>query len=122
MSHESYKVLESTDFDFIARKRRENYAYLHTLLNNSGDYSNNLPLEDGTIPLFYPTQLSSREKIKEYLANINIYCPIHWPKPKGIKSDNPLYRTELSIPIDQRYDKTDIDFIYESLIEMKGVS
>ena len=46
----------------------------------------------------------------KYLISKEIYCPVHWPKPKQIPIglSNVLYEQELSLVCDQRYDKKDM--------------
>lgn len=69
--------------------------------------------EDMDCPLFVPVILSERDKVRKFLSDNKIYCPIHWPKPKGCLSN--LYDMELSIICDQRYGEKDMQKIISIL-------
>ena len=58
----------------------------------------------------------SRDKCREYLENNDIYCPIHWPMPQFVGAEaRTLSAQLLSIPIDQRYDKADMETVSKKL-------
>ena len=68
---------------------------------------------DMDCPLFVPILLENREEVKQILIENHIYCPIHWPRPRGANSY--LYEKELSLICDQRYDEEDMERIVSIL-------
>ncbi len=64
-------------------------------------------------PLFIPVIISrGRDALRKHLIQNKIYCPTHWPlceNHSGISErTGKLYKTELSIPCDQRYNQDDM--------------
>lgn len=62
-------------------------------------------------PLFVPILVSSeiRNKLRKYLIENSIYCPIHWPLTDLHGEYREIFDQELSIICDQRYSSEDID-------------
>lgn len=106
------------DVDFIRKKRRENVVELFKYI---GDFAIFKELHDEGCPLFLPIFIKDRrERLKRYLIEKSIYCPTHWPlSPYHRLSDEEklLYDSEISIICDQRYDKEDMRFIGETVLE-----
>lgn len=76
--------------------------------------------ESNFIPVFIKKY--SRKKLQSFLKTRQIFCPIHWTQPRDIykqASINGKYFSDniLSIPIDQRYTKNDMDRIIETINE-----
>lgn len=71
------------------------------------------------MPLFFPVSIrSGRSDIQRHLAREGIYCPIHWRTPSHpnltlTENSKRIYDTILSVPCDQRYDKSDMERILE---------
>ena len=74
------------------------------------------PEEEMDCPLFVPILLENRDKIRSYLIENSIYCPVHWEKPAG--SDSNIYRHELSLICDQRYGIADMERIVSALSDI----
>ena len=76
-------------------------------------------LEKQNVPLLaMPVTCSDREAIRRRLASQNIYCAMHWVDGDwaglgGVAGD--LAESDLSIPIDQRYELEDLQRIVEVL-------
>jgi len=69
-------------------------------------YSN---MDRGEVPLAFPVVVKRklRNQLKAFLAEYNIFCPIHWDLNQKYlnelsKDDYCLSQSILSIPIDQR--------------------
>jgi len=60
-----------------------------------------------SFPSFFPMLVDRRDELREYLKTKEIYLPVHWPKPDGV--ENPIYDRIISIPVDSRYDKEDME-------------
>lgn len=97
----------------IAKIRKKNYDYLKKKINPK--HIIDLKLKKSETPLFFLLKISNekeRDKIRNFLIKNNIFCPIHW-RIKYYKFDNcnKLSKNSLSIPIDHRYDISDMSFI-----------
>jgi len=108
----SESIIYNSNYGAIIERRRENYQVLLEKLNGIDTIQVPFPvLPDDVTPLFFPILVKkNRDKLRTFLSQHQIYCPIHWPKPdllkntEGFKSDK-IYDSILSIPIDQRYNK-----------------
>jgi len=119
MSSLSKSVLAQTEFEAIAKRRKENAMYLHEHLHNKiikriVDFDS-----VHAVPLYYPIYvMDNRGALQKELASQNIYCPVHWPIPaqvKDILDDNVayIYSHVLSLICDQRYDLEDMAAIVD---------
>jgi hypothetical protein len=120
---ESYQILQNLDIDFIMSRRKENSRTLFENLPISGGFKPFFSeLESGDCPIFIPIIFNSnteRNRLREYLTNNNVYCPIHWPKPTILYEHNTtsIYDSELSLVADQRYEYTDMQYLIRRLLE-----
>ena len=68
-----------------------------------------------TAPLYFIVYTKNRKDIQTKLCNEHIYAPIIWPiYYKEVLVDDitkEIYNETLAIPIDQRYDETDMEKI-----------
>ena len=100
-------------FDFYRRLDAErnirlgNYMFLAENLQWAW-----LPLTPD-FPTFFPMLVDKRDELREYLKTKEIYLPVHWPKPEGV--ENPIYDRIISIPVDSRYDKEDMERVAEEI-------
>lgn len=109
----SKKIILSCDKKEIVFRRRKNYEYLSQELNSVFFLKPVLDIySDKDCPLYFPVYIEKREMLQAYLSENNIYCPIIWKKPKQININddvtNYMYSHMLCIPIDQRYDISDM--------------
>ena len=75
-----------------------------------------LSLEDEHVPLFVPVLLKNRDKVRRAMFQKEIYCPVHWPLDgMEIKRGAQMAREELSLIIDQRYGRKEMDEIISVL-------
>lgn len=104
----------SFDTSAITKARRNNAAILMEGLNNIPEVKLMFSqLEQNDVPLFVPIIVeSNRSELRKHLIDNKIYCPIHWPLSeyhKGISERAAeVYRKELSLVCDQRYDSDDM--------------
>ena len=122
MDELSKQIINGLDVESLKTKRRNNYS---TLLEGLVDIDlvkpvfKNLP--NHFVPLFFPVYChTDRAKLRSFLNEKQIYCPIHWPPPKTIDLNKfpiskKIYNNILSIPCDQRYDKADMLRVIETL-------
>ncbi|WP_022941182.1 pyridoxal phosphate-dependent transferase [Psychromonas hadalis] len=93
--------------DFETKIRKENYLLLKSCL---GDLVMNVNTKFYS---FLPLLLQNRNTIKKKLMLDNIFLAIHWPENN--KVSNKISNKILSIPLDSRYDKKDIEKLCDTL-------
>jgi dTDP-4-amino-4,6-dideoxygalactose transaminase len=122
MSDISKTILSKVIEKELCESRRRNYLFLNEHLIDHPHVTpvfKKLPVE--IIPLYLPVFVNGdRTHLQKYLAEREIYCPIHWPIPtvcKGQMTDNSkkIYNNILSIPCDQRYNLRDMKRIVSVL-------
>jgi dTDP-4-amino-4,6-dideoxygalactose transaminase len=114
------KLLNRFDWQAIIRSRQRNYRYLASCLEDTKVIRALLPeLPPGVCPLGSPIVANSpevRDTLKESLVQHGIYPPIHWQLPMEVNetefpASRGLSRRILTIPIDQRYGDTEMEYI-----------
>ena len=117
---EKYKI-DHIDWKLIAEIRRENYRYLVKMLLELRDIEVIFPeLEQDTIPIGLPIYLKKgkRDELRDFLKRQDIFAPIHWNLQNDIRLSKNFVAIEMSkeiltLVIDQRYSKGDMDSIYK---------
>ena len=70
--------------------------------------------------MFVPIIVENRDKLRKYLIDKKIYCPVHWPLSNYHKikvNDQEIYQNELSLICDQRYNLDDMKYIVDVIKE-----
>ena len=121
MSAFSISLMSEVDMEKCQRQRFENYKFLYQNLKDNGHFllaCSNIN-EVTTAPLYFVIYVQDRTAVQATLAAEHIYAPVIWPVPNDdvlinetIKS---IYDTILAIPVDQRYDLTDMAKIVETI-------
>lgn len=112
MSPLTRRLLRSIDFSAAAHRRCENYRLLHRALAPL----NRLPLppEPPTPPMCYPF-VCGIPGLRDELIDAGIALPLFWPEvienTPAHTTENRLARTLLPLPLDQRYDRNDIQHL-----------
>lgn len=115
MSKLTRELLLNIDYNFVAKRRRDNYAtFASVLINNKID----LPLNGNAVPYCYPL-LTDVSNLRSKLISNKVFIPAFWP---NVIINNPLGSIEqlfcdnlLALPIDQRLDEIDITRILNLL-------
>jgi hypothetical protein len=119
LEKEGKSLINNFDWNQIGIKRINNWNYLNKLMPQFvTPFHKNLP--ENVIPLGYVIQSDQRDEIREKLMEANIFCPVHWRLPEGISKkrfplSHKLTSSLLTIPIDQRYDVTDMEYIISKI-------
>ncbi len=122
----SRKILMRTDLEEIKSRRRENYRYLAKRINELKNKDVQMMFDDfpkNVCPLGFPiifNSMKERDHMVKQMIKSRIYLPIHWKLPSSIdraefKESWQISERIMTIPIDQRYDKGDMDRIVEQL-------
>ncbi|MBD3313681.1 hypothetical protein GF345_04525 [Candidatus Woesearchaeota archaeon] len=120
MSRKSMSLLKKLDLDIIKQRRRDNFSFLLKNLKLKSLKPLFKELPEGVCPLGFPVLTKDRDSVKRLLIDNLIYPPVHWHLPEEIsKSEFPVsWRISgkiLTIPIDQRYSKEDMESIVKVL-------
>ena len=112
MSKLTQRIMQSIDYEAAAKKRRENYLYLHEVLGNINNLE--IHLEEDAIPMVYPL-LAPIKGIREKLIEKKVFVASYWPKVLDWTTTNDLeylltYQMQ-PLPIDQRYGEEDLERI-----------
>lgn len=112
MSKLAMGLLKNIDYEQVAQKREKNYGILHEVFQ----YMNELNLPDKCIPYQYP--LLVREKgllIKQKLIEDKIFVSTLWSGENLLNNGNTfeldMSRHCIFLPLDQRYEESDIQYI-----------
>lgn len=114
MSRLTQRLMQSIDYDDVAKRRRANYELLNESLG--GDNNLMLPLEADVVPMVYPF-FSSDEGQREKLIENKIFVARYWPNVLEWTTKEDLEYLLASqmqpLPIDQRYGEGDMKRIIE---------
>jgi hypothetical protein len=111
MSPIAKKLYSYVDEERVKVRRLNNARYLIEELAKLG-INPLLPLTGCHVPLFVPILLKDRDAVRKAFFKEEIYCPVHWPL-EGMKLQRGKFmaENELSLIIDQRYTRADMDSI-----------
>ena len=109
MSKLTERILNGIDYDSVKNKRLKNFLFLHSRLKN--DNQLNLSLTDNSVPMVYPFRMKDKS-LRERLIKNKIYVATFWPNIFRWCNDSQLEyalaKEIIPIPVDQRYDETDM--------------
>lgn len=115
MSLESQRLFAGTDLQWVKQKRQENAAYLLEGLRSLG-VSPMIEVPENTVPLFIPIWLKNRDTVRKKMFQNETFCPVHWPLAGlPVKTGSDMALHELSLIVDQRCSKNDMDLILNLL-------
>lgn len=113
MSHLTASLLSNVDFSSIRQRRIENFNYLHQVLGASNLLS--IPDVEGfACPMVYP-YYTDNSSLKKKLIEDKVFVATYWPnvmqwcKPTDVEYK--LADRILALPIDQRYEKEEMNKI-----------
>lgn len=101
----------------IREARRKNAA---VLIEAFPDWRILSDMKETDCPLFVPVLIPAgkRDGLRRFLAQHEIYCPVHWPLSEYHRLDQKtawFYQTELSLVCDQRYTERDMYRMVETI-------
>lgn len=116
MSELTKRILLSVDFDYIKEKRKANFNFLHSELKHTNKL-NIKDLSSFVCPMVYP-YYTDDEKLRSRLIDNKIFVATYWPNvlewckdQEGIEYE--LAKKIIPLPIDQRYELQDLNYIIE---------
>ncbi len=115
MSHIAEKLYTNLDEERLKVRRLNNACYLIEQLAAIG-VKPILPLLENHVPLFIPIALTDRDKVRKSMFHRDVFCPVHWPlEGLNLQRGQVMAEKELSLIIDQRYGRKEMDEIVEIL-------
>ena len=116
MSNLTQRIMQSIDYQAVAKKRRNNYMTLHKEL--SGKNNLELNLDDDAVPMVYPF-LSPLNGLREKLVDHKVYVARYWPNVLEWTTKDDIEYLLASqmqpLPIDQRYGEGELKIIIENI-------
>lgn len=115
MSRLTESIMRSIDYSAKANKRIRNFHVLDKILRESNRFM--WAMDYGTVPLVYPYYIEDGSRLRQYLIDHQVFCARYWPnvlewcQPEDWEYQ--LAENLVCIPIDQRYDEKDMQFILD---------
>ncbi|MBU1215147.1 MAG: hypothetical protein KKF58_00185 [Gammaproteobacteria bacterium] len=111
MSKLTERILGAVDFDGARNARHENFMYLHRELGSINPFE--IDVAAAAAPLCYPFMTNDPTLRQRMIAN-RIFVPTYWADALarvGDKWANRMVKNLLPLPVDQRYDRKDMQRI-----------
>lgn len=119
MSRLTENLLHALDYKSIKGKRTKNFEVLHEEFRNI----NGLKLEIPDGAFMYPLYYKKGALIRKELQIRKIYIPVLWPEVFSVcEESEPEYsmaRDIVPLPVDQRYDENDMQYIIQTIKEIR---
>ena len=116
MSAVTQNILKGIDYNWVKKKRTENYLYLCERLKEI----NQLNVRKIEGAYMYPLLLDNAEYIRKKLQAQKVYIPVLWPnvvKDRKNKYEGFLAENILPLPCDQRYDLDDMQYVIDLIVK-----
>lgn len=117
MSGKTKEILGHIDYEMVVIRRRANWQYLHSLLQERNHLSLS-GLDSFACPMVYPFMVEEGERLRRKLIEGKVFVAKYWPNvlDDGIhKTEYLLSNQIISIPCDQRYQEEEMERIVELL-------
>jgi hypothetical protein len=125
MSDFSRFVYECNSYPDMILTRRENERYLRSLIDSPYIRFPFDGFTEGECPFQLPMYCETRDELWQYMVEtFNIYPSVLWrthlyPEVNGIGGIARMGREIISLPVDQRYDREDMEFLAEAFNSYK---
>lgn len=118
MSLLTHNMLRGVDYDKAALRRTANYKFLQSKLSSLNQLQCTIP--EGAFMYPFLTPRNSGKRIRKKLLESKIYIPTLWPNvlQQCLPDSTEHYFAQdiLPLPVDQRYDNEDMEYIAEQLL------
>ena len=116
MSKLTENLLHGIDYAYVKERRTENFRYLHEALKNVNKLTVIIP--EGAF--MYPLFIDNGAEIRKKLQAQKVYIPTLWPSVyevcKVSELEYNMAKNILPLPIDQRYSRDDMMYIFNEVI------
>ena len=110
MSKLTKRLMQSIDYERAAQQRIDNYNTLRASLGGR-------ELKYGEVPMVFPYESSEGQELRKHLIANKVFVAKYWPNVDEWTEEDTTERWManhfLPLPIDQRYDKEDMNRIIE---------
>lgn len=110
MSKLTKRLMQSIDYERVAQKRIDNYNMLRCALGGRD-------LHYGEVPMIFPYESTEGQDLRQHLIGHKVFVAKYWPNVDEWTEEDSIERWMsdhiLPLPIDQRYDKEDMNRIIE---------
>ena len=114
MSKLTSLLMGNIDYEHAKQQRLKNFAFLHAALKDKNELNIDLTADD--VPMVYPFKTTDTG-LRARLIENKIFVAKYWPSEKNGCMKSPVAQTLAdtitALPIDQRYDKSDMQRILE---------
>ncbi|PNS34624.1 hypothetical protein RJ60_14630, partial [Mesotoga sp. B105.6.4] len=111
MSKLTQTLLSSIDYEFVRKRRNENFFFLHENLRDKNELTELIESEAIDGPMIYPF-LTRDTSLRKKLHNNRIYVATYWNDVFERADENSLEwqlaKYMIPLPIDQRYGNSDM--------------
>lgn len=119
----AYLQMKCVDIVDMIESRKKNAKYLREALKDINiECVRTFSKEE--CPFAFPLRVKQRDKLRKYLIENNIYCAVHWPIDKYMSAERKNARQNaehlISLPIDQRYGKREMDYMIDVINRYRG--
>jgi len=109
-------LMHAVDWRMVSQQRRDNYQLLASELGQIALYPE---LTSDVVPLGFPIRLKDRDRIRQALFAEKIYPQVHWSikgvVPSEFEASHRLAYEMMTLPCDQRYNKSDMERVVSEL-------
>ena len=121
MSRLTDNLLHGIDYKFVKQRRTENFTYLHDRLKSINKLGLTVP--EGAF--MYPLYIENGAEIRKKLQAEKIYIPTLWPDVFDVCSEDQaeydMAKSILPLPVDQRYDTSDMEYMTDRVLTIAGI-
>lgn len=114
MSNLTERLMQSIDYDAVARQRRNNYMQQNSSLGTTNQLD--LPMDWDAVPMVYP-YLTDKKNPRDYLIKNKVFVARYWPNVMEWAGEGTIEKYLsfhlLPLPIDQRYCEDNMKRIIE---------
>ena len=108
MSKLTKRLMQSIDYERVAQQRIDNYNTLRASLGGR-------ELKYGEVPMIFPYESAEGQELRKHLISNKVFVAKYWPNVDEWTEEDTVERWManhiLPLPIDQRYDKEDMNRI-----------
>lgn len=117
MDVRSSKLLAFLPYSRFIQSRKDNFTALAERLTSMSEI-NVLNEKNISVATHMVLTAPDSTKVRQKLAESGVYCPIHWPRPKGLPASLPWKNGHFSVPIDHRYSTDDMVHVGSLITEI----
>lgn len=123
MSKLTHTILDGTDYEYIKKKRRENFSTADKLFGSINRINPLQYYDDNTVPMVYPLVVEDDSLIERLFKAKHFQG--HWwsyickEQPED-SFEHWISRYVIPITIDQRYGQKELEYLHRAVIESNG--